>query len=145
MAGRLDRPFFELLTQTWYKVFMWNKYSRGGAKKARPPIDHKTQIRSLEVASVVFTATSRLIEINAWWILWQKENTNGRWHKPEITILPKLVRQRHIYSSEKATSTFVPNQIGDRSVGKRVTRRHQSPLRKASAMFWMYRENLLYM
>ena len=64
MAGRLDRPLFELLTQTWYNVFMWNKYSSVGAKKARPPIDHKTQIRSLEVISVVFTATPRLIEIH---------------------------------------------------------------------------------
>ena len=81
MAGRLDRPLFELLTQTWYNVFMWNKYSSVGA---RPPIDHKTQIRSLEVASLVFTATSRLKEINVWWILWQKENTSGRWHSQKL-------------------------------------------------------------
>ena len=78
----------------------------GGAKKARPLIDHKTQIRSLEVVSVTFTATPKLMEIHVRWILRQKEKANGRWHKSEITTLPNLVRQRHFCSSEKATATL---------------------------------------
>ena len=35
----------------------------GGAKKARPPIDDETQIPSIEVISVIFTATLKPIEI----------------------------------------------------------------------------------
>ena len=41
----------------------------GEAKKARPPIDHETQIHSLEVISVTFTATPKLLEIHVRWIL----------------------------------------------------------------------------
>ena len=59
------------------------------------------------------------------WSCVKKETHTG------ISTREKLLwhwqRQRHFCSGEKATATFVPNQIGDRSVGKWATRTHQKP------------------
>ena len=54
---------------TYRQLIHFLKTRVGGAKKARPLIDHKTQIRSLEVVSVTFTATPKLMEIHVRWIL----------------------------------------------------------------------------
>ena len=110
------------LSSSWPCVKIHVSTRVRGAEKAGPPIDNQTQKYKALLISVIFHFCSSQQKFMCSWsyVTKKKNNGAGRKHKSQITVLLNLVRQRHFYSSKKVTAIFVPNQIGNRSVGKLV-------------------------